>query len=111
MQWRRPDIGAVLAAVPSYFYDRAGRPISIAVADVLLHSPTYKSVAWTRVGEQEVSTVWLCVDASLGLEEVPVLFETLVFPECELMERYATEDAALAGHDRMVAHVQERVTP
>ena len=97
---------AVLAAVS--FYDRAGRPISVAQADGLLRSPTYKCVARTQVGEQEVSTVWLAVDYGLGHTGPPLIFETLVIPDCELSEHYATEAAALAGHDRMVARVRRQ---
>lgn len=59
-----------------------------------------------RVG---VSTVFLGLDHNFGLSGPPVLWETLVFgTSCDgLMERYATREAALAGHARILREVSE----
>lgn len=70
-----------------------------------------------------VSTVWLGLDMGFGLD-TPVIFETMVFtgpepspdrklgpPLCdadgyELMDRYATKEQALAGHEAMCERVR-----
>lgn len=54
-----------------------------------------------------VSTVFLGLDHQWG-EGPPLLFETMVFPECEDYERYATWDEAVAGHDQVVAEQLSR---
>ena len=66
-----------------------------------------RQVARTKVGEAEVSTVFLGMDHSLG-GSVPILFETMVFGGKldEEMERYRTWDEAEAGHTAMVARVR-----
>ena len=63
-------------------------------------------VAKTKVGEAEVSTVFLGLDHSFG-GSVPVLYETMVFggPLDGEQERYATKEQAQAGHAEWVAKV------
>lgn len=66
-----------------------------------------RTVARTKVGEVEVSTVFLGVDHSFGYGPGPILFETMVFGgdwENE-MDRYATWEDAERGHAAMVARV------
>ena len=58
-------------------------------------------------GDVRVSTVFLGLDMNFGLDDAPVLFETMVFingsgGDCE---RYSTWDEAEAGHARWVKHV------
>jgi len=62
-----------------------------------------RQVLRTRVGKWRVSTVFLVIDHSFG-DGVPLLFETMVFGEsdAEPCWRYATVDAARAGHARVV---------
>lgn len=62
-------------------------------------------VARTSVGGREVSTVFLGVDHAFG--GPPMLFETMVFPECEICERCSTWAEAEAQHARVLAAVQE----
>ena len=55
----------------------------------------------------EVSTVFLGRDHSFPGQPGPILYETLVFGGEHVlkMERYATREQALEGHERMVALV------
>jgi hypothetical protein len=48
-----------------------------------------------------VSTVFLGLDHQRG-DGPPLLFETMVFPDCEDAWRYSTWDQAGAGHDQVV---------
>lgn len=60
-------------------------------------------VARTEVGQTVVSTVFLAVDHQHG--GPPLLWETAVFTDeaVEVPRRYPTREAALAGHDQLVA--------
>jgi hypothetical protein len=53
--------------------------------------------------EHYVSTVFLGLDNQWLADGPPLLFETMVFPECDVCERYSTWDQAVAGHDQVVA--------
>jgi hypothetical protein len=57
-----------------------------------------RRVALTKVGKQTVSTVFLGMEHGEG-----DFFETMVFPGCEICERYPTREEALSGHERIVA--------
>ncbi len=70
------------------------------------HDP--KRVAFTKVGETDISTVFLSIDHQFG-DGPPILFETLVFGgdlDGE-MDRYSTWEAAERGHAVMVRRVTE----
>jgi len=93
------------------WYDRQGRPVSIDQIEELLSDPSYKIVRRYEADGWLVSTVWLGLDHRLLGGGPPLIFETMVFapgyrqdwmPE-EYCERYPTEDAAIAGHDRALA--------
>jgi len=58
-------------------------------------------VARTRVGECTVSTVFLGLDHSFG-SIAPHLFETMVFPACEIQQRCSFWEEAEAQHSRIV---------
>lgn len=67
----------------------------------------YKRVGFTKVGDAEVSTVWLGLDHQFGNGN-PQIFETMVFGgnlDGE-QRRYSTEEEALNGHEGMVAEVR-----
>jgi hypothetical protein len=100
---------------PRYF-DRAGNPIGIGrFIDLTEHDVSYRIVRKTRVGNAEVSTVWLGLDFSM-LSGPPLIFETMVFdietavveegpfagmvyhPSDDFQQRYWTETAAVRGH-------------
>ena len=61
-------------------------------------------VARTELGDgRYVSTVFLGLDHEWNPNHPPLLFETMVFPDCEVCERYSTWEQAVAGHDQVVA--------
>ena len=91
------------------FYDRAANPISREEwVDLFESWPDPRRVASTEVGKFWVSTVWLGIDHRFGGGGPPLIFESMVFHDGEErdMRRYTNEDAALAGHDQLVAAVR-----
>lgn len=69
-----------------------------------------RNVKKTTCGEGiEVSTVFLGTDLSFGDSKLPVLWETMVFGGKldEEQDRYTLLEDAEAGHDAMVARVNE----
>ena len=60
-----------------------------------------RRVAKSVIGEQTVYTTFIGIDHGLGTG-TPVLFETMVFPECDICVRYCTWDEAEAGHQKVV---------
>jgi hypothetical protein len=80
------------------------QPISMADGEELLRDAARRRVAHTEVGQVEVSTVFLVLDHNYGREGPPVLYETMVFGGAhdQWQRRYATREAALAGHDQAV---------
>ena len=76
-------------------------------------SADHRRVAETFVGDTRISTVFLGIDHGWG--GAKILFETMIFtadPDNELdqtMDRYATLEAAMAGHERAVALVRQTV--
>jgi hypothetical protein len=86
-------------------YDRQGNPLTIQQMAVLFEDNTYKIVEKTDVGDVLVSTVWLGFDHGWG-GAPPLIFETMTFPDGELIDRYSTEDEARKGHAAAVAQVK-----
>ncbi len=62
------------------------------------------SVAVDEVGDGSVSTVYLGLDHGFGLngDEGPILWESMVFPDCDVCERYRSYQEAIEGHRRLV---------
>lgn len=89
------------------YYDRDVNEITREAWIALVEQPEYKRVGLTKVGEAEVSTVWLGIDHAVG-SRWPVIFETLVFdgPMDGDGERYNTLAEAEAGHARWVEQVR-----
>lgn len=89
------------------YYDRSGQPITL---EDWASSTADAVVAKTKLGEVEVSTVWLGLDHNHAPYGPPIIFETMVFgPDHPLdMEcvRYSTEAEAEAGHAAMVERVR-----
>lgn len=110
------------------FCDRAGEPITSARWAGLQEDPEYVIVRKTIVGPAEVSTVWLGLNHN-AFGGRPLIFETMIFQvaltphvifgRVELLheglfdyqERYSTEQEAIQGHERAVAHVRSQVSP
>jgi len=101
------------------FFDRTGKPLTVAEADALLSDAAYVTVAVSRVTSVTdpsttcvVATVWLGANYNL-LGVTPILFETMVFGEGHPMDRnywrYATEVGARAGHADIVGRVVETI--
>lgn len=86
----------------SNYYDKAGKPIDMMTWVRLFEDREYKVIEKTPVGALEVSTVWLGSDHDFSGKGPPIIFETLVFPDCEDGERYCTETEAREGHARYV---------
>lgn len=63
------------------------------------------SIARTKVGERDVSTVYLGMDHGFD-GGPPILWETMVFPGGEKCERYATHQEAVHGHDQICREVE-----
>lgn len=96
----RPGSGGVTT-----FYNHDGEPITLAEWAMLVEIPGYSRIASTVLGDVWVSTVWLGIDHAPWDDRVLHIFETMIFPECDYMERTGTKEAALAAHDQAVAHV------
>jgi hypothetical protein len=86
------------------YYDKQGNAIDVVQWGRYFENLDYRVVARDILDDGKVvSTVWLGIDHSFGDTDTPVLFETMVFPsETEwseiYMNRYNTEEEALAGH-------------
>lgn len=68
-----------------------------------------RQVALDLIGEVRISTVFLGIDHNYYVDSPPILFETMIFGGRfnEWEERYATRAEALAGHNRVLALVEE----
>lgn len=94
------------------YYDRQGRPMNLRQwAEGYEDKRVAESTVITKGGLRVwVSTVWLGIDHGFGFSGVPIIFETMAFPQESDgfkptdfdMNRYATERGALAGHQEMV---------
>lgn len=104
------------------YYDRQGKPMELMDWARKFEDLDYKAVAQHWVRGWMVSTVWLGLNHRFMRDGPPIIFETMIFPPGdeagehgvmseEYMERYATEDAAQAGHDRALAWVVQKLGP
>lgn len=93
----------------SFWFNRAGEPISVAEFERLAGDIEYKRIGGDTVvldGKTlAVSTVWLGGNYRFD-DGPPLIFETMVFGDHPLAEeacwRYSTEDEARAGHENVV---------
>jgi hypothetical protein len=116
-------------------YDRKGRPIDMATWARLVEDRDYSVVAQHWVRGWMVSTVWLGLNHNYTMQGPPVIFETMIFAPKDVtvgrqdedweagedaftttardlnqyQERYPTEDAAQAGHDRALAAMVHQI--
>jgi hypothetical protein len=115
------------------YYDRKGRPVDAATWGRLHADREYCVLAQHWVRGWMVSTVWLGLDHNFAFKGPPVIFETMIFAPDDVtigredreadgdafgtaltdldryQERYATEAAAQAGHDRALAAMVARL--
>ena len=90
-------------------FDFDGEPIDFWEWCELFASPE-RVVAYDVLDDVEVSTVWLGIDYTFGLDErAPRIYETMIFGGelDQVGERYPNRVAAQAGHDQWVAAVRE----
>jgi hypothetical protein len=106
----------------SLYYDRKGKAIGSAIEWALLHDEfDYTVVRQTHTANGYlVSTVWLGLDHSFRDDSPPIIFETMVFKDLDNahhgrehgdMARYATEQAARIGHERILHRARMRRRP
>ena len=99
------------------YYDRQGRPMSTEEWNRRFTDRDYQVVAQHWIRGWKVSTIWLGLDHNFTRNGPPVIFETMVFPPGDdddvrgerYMDRYSTEEAAHAGHDRAIAWVRDKI--
>ena len=87
------------------YYDRDGNPMKLMDWAAKFEDLDYKRVAFTEVGDLEVSTVWLGLDHGGG--DSRLIFESIVLgaPE-ERIVRYPTLEDAERGHADLVEELQ-----
>ena len=93
------------------YFDRDGNPMTMEEWAKTFGDREYKVVKQTAVGDKRISTVWLGLDHNYFDEgDGPIIFETMVFPEEGYddlyMERYKTEEEAIAGHNHVHAEIE-----
>ena len=117
----------------SDFYNRQGQRIGLMTWARHVEDRQYSVVAQHWVRGWMVSTVWLGLDHGFGMTPVPLIFETMIFAPKDAtvgredwetggdasgtapvdldqyQERYPTEEAAQAGHDRALAAMVEHL--
>ena len=114
------------------YYDRQGKPIEMLDWARKHEDTDYRVVAQHWVRGWMVSTVWLGLDHNFTRQGAPVIFETMIFAPKDVtvaredwetgadaagtmadldqyQERYATEEAAQAGHDRALAAMVNQI--
>lgn len=104
------------------FFGRDGAPVDALTCARLHADDEYVIVDRHWVRGWMISTVWLGIDHSFG-GPVPIIFETMIFPPGDELEpgevymseryrdRYPTEMAARAGHDRALSALREMLGP
>lgn len=104
-----------------YILDAAGNPVP---CDDVLEWGRWFEVAKNRIICQSkdeaaaaedilISTVFIGLDHNWAFSGPPILWETLVFggPLDGEMDRYASKEAAVAGHQRMCERVATALRP
>lgn len=95
-----------------YILGTSGNPVPeenlLVWAQWFENNPARRIVKKTRIGDSEVSTVFLGLDHSFGHESGPLIYETLVFGGslANEMERCSTPAEALEGHIKMCERVR-----
>jgi hypothetical protein len=100
------------------YYDRNGQPIDMMTWARAFETGEDRVVAQHWVRGWMVSTVWLGLDHNF-FGGPPLIFETMIFPPGdeapegtwseEYCDRYPTEEAAQAGHDRALSWLREKL--
>ena len=104
------------------YYDRKSQPIDLMTWAAKVEDREYAVIAQHWIRGWMVSTVWMGLNHNFLRDGPPVIFETMVFPPGDesddggmhsesYQDRYATEEAAQAGHDQALAWVVEKLGP
>jgi hypothetical protein len=95
------------------YYDIDGNPLEMMEWAELFEQRVEAGHWWrigqTKVGDVEISTVWMGIDHSFWGDGPPLIFETMVFggPLSGECERYSTKEEARDGHAYWVAAVDQ----
>ena len=83
--------------------DRQGKPIDMKTWSLLLEDQRYRVVRHTKSKGEYVSTIW----TGIRTPYYEALFETAIGrgTEVKVQNHYATEEAAIAGHEAIVRKV------
>jgi hypothetical protein len=113
-----------LRSLPHQYYGPNSEPISFGTWAVLFgrRKDDDEPGSFWLIGRDDirgvrVSTIWLGLDHSFGRLHhpglPPLIFETMVFggKHDQFCERWPTREAALAGHDRIVAAIRDGEEP
>jgi hypothetical protein len=65
----------------------------------------------TEVGRYRVSTVLLMIDHNWLGKGDPIIFETVIFPECDYMTRCETYEGALDMHEMAIRMIKSGKYP
>jgi hypothetical protein len=94
-----------------FYYDRDGQPITMEEWAEKFEAMEYKVVRQTRVGNMEVSTIWLGLDHGFGFvaNQPPLIFETMIFGGDHDSDqwRFYTETEARAHHKMIVRELRK----
>ncbi len=90
------------------YYDRDGQTITMGEWARLFEDKSYQRVDRTKIGDVEVSTVWLGLNHG-PVDGPPLIYETMIFGGTEdgRTWRYSDEYAAVTGHARAVDLVRD----
>lgn len=91
------------------FYDRDGTRLRFFNYAARKNDREYSIIGFDKIGDAEVSTVWLGWDESSGRSEQPVIYETMIFTsdDSTVAQRYTTLEAARAGHAEHCQRLRE----
>lgn len=93
------------------FYDREGKPLELLEWATRYENVKYRRVIETKLDHHlRVSTIWVGYDINYpDRRATPLIYETMIFggSEDKYCQRWATEAAALAGHDQLVAWARD----
>jgi len=86
-----------------YDLDANNRPILCKNQDRKFNRVDYVQLRADRIGEIEISTIFLRVDHGFGATEEPILFETMVFyhnsDKDDDQERFCSYEEAIEWHE------------
>jgi hypothetical protein len=94
------------------YYDRRGNEIPMLVWARLFDGGD-RRVAFSKVEDAEVSTVWLGLNHQWQPGGAPLIFETMIFggKHDGYCRRYSTQDAAEIGHALILSRLLQEKHP